>query len=111
MSVLTAYAQSAVNTALRIQTEIEKMEGSAAVSAKFSKSSRSRAKILSDSCELQELANRLYLLAYYRSGESLPEEMDPLTMRHRELGQSGTRGRSEPGLAPGMETPTQTSPS
>ena len=107
MSVLTAYAQSAVNTALRIQAEIEKMEGSAAVPA----NSRSRAKVLSDAAELQEIANRLYLLAYYRSGESLPEEMDPLTMRHRELGQSGTRGRSEPGLAPGMETPTQTSPS
>ena len=105
MSVLTAYAQSAVNTALRIQAEIEKMDG--AVPA----NSRSRAKVLSDAAELQELANRLYLLAYYRSGESLPEEMDPLTMRHRELGQSGTRGRSESGLAPGMETPTQTPPS
>ncbi len=75
MSILSAYAKAAVNTALRIQTEIDKIE------AGFGR----RANTMSDCCELQELANRLYSLLY-RRGEVLPEEMDPLTMRFRDLG-------------------------
>ena len=105
MSVLAEYAKSAVNTALRVQTGIDKIE--AALSDGFTV--RARAQAMSDCAELQEHANRMYGLLF-KLGTPLPGAMDPLTMRFRELGTNdnatipGNNSGKSAGMAPGMET-------
>ena len=108
MSVLGEYAKSAVNTAQRIKVGIERIEGGDPRLL-----DRNRVNALADCAELQELANRMYVILYSR-GVQLPGVLDPLTMRFRELGTndnvtiSGNNSGKSAGMAPGMEAAPST---